>query len=117
MAGNRNDVSALLRLLDLFVLPSLGEGISNTVLEAMATGLPVIATDVGGNPELVEDGVNGRLIPVGDTKALAGIMEQLVWQPGLLQSMGRHSLAKVRAEFDWDKTVDRYLAVYDELLG
>ena len=52
-------------------MPSLGEGISNTVLEAMASGLPVIATDVGGNPELVQDGFNGLLVPVGDDAALA----------------------------------------------
>jgi len=117
MVGNSNDVQELLRLFDLFVLPSLGEGISNTILEAMAVGLTVVATDVGGNPELVEDGVNGRLVPTGDTKALASVMEQLVWQSELLQGMGRHSLEKVRKQFNWEHTVAEYLAVYDELLG
>jgi len=117
MAGNRDDVPELLRLLDLFVLPSLGEGISNTILEAMAVGLPVVATDVGGNPELVEDGVNGRLVPTGDTQALASVMEQLVWQPELLRSMGIHSQAKAREQFNWERTVAEYLTVYDELLA
>jgi len=117
MTGDRQDVPALLQLLDLFVLPSLGEGISNTVLEAMATGLPVVVTDVGGNPELVEDGVNGRLVPVNDRQALANVMEQLVWREDLLKTMGSNSLEKVRTQFDWDRTVERYLDVYDELLG
>ncbi len=117
MTGDRQDVSELLQLFDLFVLPSLGEGISNTLLEAMATGLPVVATDVGGNPELVEDGVNGRLVPVTDQLALASVLEQLVWQPDLLKTMGDNSLVKVRKQFDWDRTLERYLAIYDELLG
>ena len=65
-AGARNDVPAMLRGMDCFVLPSLAEGISNTILEAMATGLPVIATEVGGNCELVVDGVTGSLVPPAD---------------------------------------------------
>ncbi|MCP4127581.1 MAG: glycosyltransferase, partial [Gammaproteobacteria bacterium] len=116
MAGDRDDVPALLRLLDLFVLPSLGEGISNTLLEAMATGVPVVATDVGGNPELVEEGHNGRLVPVNDPQALAGVMEQLVRQPDQLTTMGDNGLERVRSQFDWDVTVERYLSIYDELL-
>ena len=71
LAGDREDIPALLACMDVFVLPSLGEGISNTVLEAMATGLPVIATRVGGNPELVQDGVSGLLVPAADAPALA----------------------------------------------
>jgi sugar transferase (PEP-CTERM/EpsH1 system associated) len=117
MTGGRDDVAALLRLLDLFVLPSLGEGISNTLLEAMATGLPLVATDVGGNPELVTDGVNGRLVPVGDSQTLSSVMEQLVRQPELLQEMGRQSMERVRNQFEWERAVAEYLSVYDELLG
>ena len=64
LAGARNDVPEVLRGLDAFVLPSLAEGISNTILEAMASALPVVATRVGGNPELLDDGVTGRLVPV-----------------------------------------------------
>ena len=71
LAGDRDDVPELLQAMDIFVLPSLGEGISNTVLEAMASGLPVIATAVGGNVELVEEGFNGALVPVGDHQALS----------------------------------------------
>ena len=70
-AGDRIDVPAILRLFDIFVLPSLGEGISNTILEAMATGLPVVATRVGGTPEIVTDGLTGTLVPPGDAAAMA----------------------------------------------
>ncbi len=66
LAGDRDDVPSLLQAMDVFVLPSLAEGLSNTVLEAMASGLPVIATAVGGNIELVEEGFNGSLVAVGD---------------------------------------------------
>ncbi|MDZ7782435.1 MAG: glycosyltransferase [Halioglobus sp.] len=69
-AGARQDVAEILQLMDLFVLPSLGEGISNTVLEAMASGVPVVATAVGGNLELVENNVTGSLVPVGNEFAL-----------------------------------------------
>ncbi len=64
--------------MDVFVLPSLAEGISNTVLEAMASGLPVVATAVGGNTELVEEGFNGSLVPVGDCQALAQALVALL---------------------------------------
>jgi glycosyltransferase involved in cell wall biosynthesis len=62
LPGERHDIAAIMRALDVFVLPSKNEGISNTILEALASGLPVIATAVGGNLELVEDGVNGMLV-------------------------------------------------------
>ncbi|HET7032131.1 MAG TPA: TIGR03088 family PEP-CTERM/XrtA system glycosyltransferase, partial [Casimicrobiaceae bacterium] len=74
MPGERRDIPAILRGLDCFVLPSLAEGISNTILEAMASGLPVIATDVGGNSELVETGRTGEIIPSADPLALASRM-------------------------------------------
>ena len=61
--GERADVPDLMRAFDLFVLPSVGEGMSNTILEAMASGLPVVATRVGGNPELIEEDVTGTLVP------------------------------------------------------
>ena len=66
LPGNRNDVPRVMRGFDLFVLPSLAEGVSNTILEAMATGLPVVATAVGGNTELVEEGVTGTLVAPDD---------------------------------------------------
>tara|TARA_R110000787_G_scaffold260797_1_gene366037 strand:- start:418 stop:1602 length:1185 start_codon:yes stop_codon:yes gene_type:complete len=116
-SGDRNDVPVLMQLMDIFILPSLAEGISNTLLEAMASGLPVIATSVGGNVELIEEGVNGRLVPVNNVVAMADALAELVDDPTLRQSMGEKGLALVRTTFNWEKTVADYLAVYDTLLG
>ena len=117
MAGDRDDIPELMQLMDIFVLPSLAEGISNTVLEAMATGLPVIATNVGGNPELINDGENGRLITVGDGQSLASAMGDLIDDSDVRNQMGQNGLHRVRSTFNWPKTVNEYLSVYDELLG
>ena len=117
LAGDRDDVPQLLRLMDVFVLPSLGEGISNTILEAMASGLPVVATAVGGNLELVQDGETGALIAVGDERQLAQSLAQLLQDPGECARRGRAAQAFVSAKFDWNKTVLGYLAVYDGLSG
>ncbi len=116
LAGDRKDIPALLRSMDIFVLPSLGEGISNTVLEAMATGLPVIATRVGGNPELVDDQNTGVLVPVGNSEELARVLLDIANDKDKLSAMGAAGLAKVQKQFHWDITVANYLAVYDELL-
>lgn len=117
MPGDREDIPELLRMMNVFVLPSLGEGISNTLLEAMATGLPLIATRVGGNTELIEEGINGCLVPVGDAAALASHLKDILAEPLILASYGERSLHKVRQCFDWNSTVEQYLAVYDQLLG
>jgi glycosyltransferase involved in cell wall biosynthesis len=103
--------------MDIFVLPSLGEGISNTVLEAMASGLPVIATAVGGNVELVEEGFNGSLIPVGDYRALSKALVVLFNDDAERARQGTNARERVCQQFDWSCTVEGYLGVYDELLG
>ena len=117
MAGDRDDVAELMQLMDVFVLPSLAEGISNTVLEAMATGLPVIATNVGGNPELISEGENGRLVKVGDESGLAEAIGELVDNPELRAEMGKKGIDQVKSIFNWQRAVSEYLGVYDELLG
>jgi len=117
MAGDRDDIPELLASMDVFVLPSLGEGISNTVLEAMASGLPVVATRVGGNPELVEDGVTGLLVPVGDVTALANALQTLIDDPAQCEQMAHAAVRRVQRDFDWERTVASYLQVYDDLLG
>jgi sugar transferase (PEP-CTERM/EpsH1 system associated) len=117
LAGDRSDVPRLLRTMDLFVLPSLAEGISNTVLEAMASGLPVVATRTGGNPELVEAGVTGELFPVGDHGRLAEILLRMIDEPTQARAMGEAGRRRVVEQFNWQRTVDGYLAVYDEILG
>jgi glycosyltransferase involved in cell wall biosynthesis len=117
LAGDRKDVPDLLATMDVFVLPSLAEGISNTVLEAMASGLPVIATSVGGNVELVTDGYNGGLVPAGDPVTLAGALKTLLEDAPLRQRQGINSRQTVCERFDWNRAVDAYLGVYDELLS
>lgn len=117
LAGDRQDVPRLLQVMDVFVLPSLGEGISNTVLEAMASGLPVIATAVGGNVELVEDGCNGSLVPAGDHVALATALAALLRDDGERARRGANARQRACERFDWERTVAAYLRVYDELTG
>ncbi|HEY6131846.1 MAG TPA: TIGR03088 family PEP-CTERM/XrtA system glycosyltransferase [Halioglobus sp.] len=117
LAGDRHDVPDLLRVMDLFLLPSLGEGISNTVLEAMASGLPIVATAVGGNFELIEEGFNGSLVPVGDCQALSNAMAFLLENDEERVRQGANARQRVCQQFNWGRTVNAYLGVYDELLG
>ncbi len=114
-AGSRGDVPALLRAFDLFVLPSLNEGISNTILEAMATGLPVIASAVGGNVELVDDGAGGALFPAGDTPALATVLERYLGDGALRSAQGECARARAAARFSLPAMVAGYQAVYEKL--
>lgn len=116
LAGDREDIPGLLRSMDVFVLPSLGEGISNTLLEAMATGLPAIASSVGGNPELVQDGTTGLLFPAGDADALTRAFATLIDNPSRRHTMGRAAENHIRQTFDWQRTVESYLSLYDALL-
>lgn len=117
LAGSREDVADLLRGFDVFVLPSLNEGISNTVLEAMATGLPVVATRVGGNPELVVDGSTGALVPSGDALALAATIERYAADQALRSAHGRAGRARAEATFSLGSMVKGYLGVYRDALG
>ena len=117
LAGDRSDIPELMRAMDLFVLPSLGEGISNTILEAMACGLPVIATDVGGNPELVAPGKTGTLVPVADHEKMAQALLAYVRDPARMAQEGRGARAEIEARFSMEAMVAEYLRVYDAQLG
>ena len=117
LPGERSDIPAILRGLDCFVLPSLGEGISNTILEAMASGLPVIATDVGGNGELVDAGRTGELVPPADPQALARQIVRLAEDRDLARRMGRAGRVAVEQRFSLDAMVGAYQALYDRLLS
>lgn len=114
LPGERNDIPEILRSLDIFVLPSKAEGISNTILEAMASGLPVIATRVGGNPELVLDGQTGCLVEKEDVEGLSFAMQDLVADKQKRRQLGEASLQRIQAEFSIDSMVDRYRRVYDK---
>ncbi|WP_394472652.1 TIGR03088 family PEP-CTERM/XrtA system glycosyltransferase [Roseateles sp. DC23W] len=112
LPGDRSDVAELLPHFDIFALPSQAEGISNTLLEAMACGCAPVATDVGGNPELVEPGVNGLLVPARDSAALASALGLLVNEPALRQRLAEASLARARSQFSLDGMVAAYGALY-----
>jgi glycosyltransferase involved in cell wall biosynthesis len=112
LLGHRNDVPAVLSLLDVFVLPSLGEGMCNTVLEAMAAGLPVVATRVGGNPELVQAGTTGQLIPARDAAALAAAIARYIDAPALRREHGAAGRTRVHQEFTLEAMVDGYVQLY-----
>lgn len=111
-AGYRDDVPALLAGCDVFCLPSSMEGLPLVVLEAMAHGKPVVATRVGGTPELVADGETGLLVEPGDEDALAGALGELLRDPERARHMGEAGRARVRAEFDADALTARVLSLY-----
>lgn len=117
LPGNRDDVPALLRSFDIFVLPSLAEGISNTILEAMASGLPVVATRVGGNPELVDEATTGYLVPAASPLEMAQALLAYCKDDDLRRAHGQAGRAKVEVQFSMDAMVSNYLAVYDTVLG
>jgi len=117
LAGDRSDVSRLLNRLHVFVLPSLAEGISNTLLEAMACRLPVVVTAVGGNTELVKNGYNGVLVEVNKPLELAQALLELMNDPCLCRDMGQAGKERVKKGFLWHRALDSYLSVYDKLLA
>lgn len=117
LPGERSDIPAILRGLDCFVLPSRAEGISNTILEAMASGLPVIATAVGGNPELVESGRTGQLVPAADPEALASKILDYAQNIDAARAAGRAGRARVERQYSLAAMVDRYDAMYLRLLA
>jgi sugar transferase (PEP-CTERM/EpsH1 system associated) len=116
MAGERHDVPDVMRGLDAFVLPSRAEGISNTILEAMATGLPIVATDVGGNSELLDDGVSGRLVPADDIDALARAMLDDLRNPLRARQRGAVARDVAQRRFSLDQMVSAYGDLYERLL-
>lgn len=116
LPGARAGIDEILRGLDVFVLPSLSEGISNTVLEAMATGLPIVATRTGGNPELVQDGETGLLPPAADDATLAQAIARYVVDPGLRAAHGARARQVALERYSLNSMVSRYATIYQELL-
>lgn len=113
--GSRSDIPDLLGAADFFVLPSLTEGLPLSVLEAMAQRLPVIATPVGGVPELVEDHRHGLLVPVGDAPSLADAITLLARDPTTRQALGRRGQERVEREFSFEAMLGRYEGLYQNL--
>ncbi len=117
LPGERTDVAEVLRGLHAFALPSLAEGISNAILEAMATGLPVLATGVGGNADLVVQGKTGHIVSCADPSAMALRLAQLACEPQRAAEMGRAGRQRMEARFDLPTMVATYQSVYDLQLG
>lgn len=108
----RSDIPQILQLFDIFVLPSLNEGISNTILEAMATGLPVIASRVGGNVELIDEAKSGELFAPGDIHALAALLGRYAHSAELRGNIGRAARERAVTHFSLPNMVAKYQSVY-----
>ncbi len=117
MLGERQDVAGILRALDVFALPSLGEGISNALLEAMASGLPVVATRVGGNPELVDHDVTGMLVSPRSADALAEAFARYLSDPALIRKHGEAGRCRAVRDFSLDRMFESYESLYSRLLA
>lgn len=111
------DSADILPLLDIFVLPSLQEGLSLSILEAQAAGVPVVASNVGGISEVVMDGKTGILVPPQDPQALKQALKHLFEHPALARQMGRAGSEHVREAFSLDRMADQVVQVYDTVLG
>jgi glycosyltransferase involved in cell wall biosynthesis len=117
IVDSQADPGKIFAALDIYVSTSESEGFSNVILEAMACGKPVIATDVGGNPEAVLDGVTGSLIPCGDPGSLASAAEVLIRDPVRLRQMGVHGRERVEREFSLERMVKAHELLYSQLVG
>ncbi|CAN5160594.1 glycosyltransferase [soil metagenome] len=111
--GHRDDVTALLSAMDIFVLPSFSEGMSNTLLEAMASGMPCVASEVGGNPEVVTHAKEGFLFASGDQPALTDKLRQLCENPALRRTMAEAGRARIASEFSIQAMIARYENLYE----
>ena len=116
LAGERHDVADIMRGLHAFALPSLAEGISNTVLEAMSSSLPVVATNVGGNADLVEHGQTGYIVPSGDAQAMALRLLRLAGNPVRAEALGHAGRQRVQSNFSLQAMVSTYQSVYEQQL-
>lgn len=115
-AGLNRDVPVALSCADLAVNSSIREGMSNAVLEYMAAGLPVVATDAGGNAETVRDGLDGYIVSSRDASALAAKIELLLRDAALARTMGKNARKRIEEKFSVEKMVKDYEELYDELL-
>lgn len=115
LPGSQRDVPEFLSGLDVAVLPSRAEGMSNALLEYMAAGRPIVATDVGGNAELIEDGVHGLLVPPEDPMALARAIVQLLNDRAFARRLGAAARQRARERFSREAMMQRFAAFYESL--
>jgi L-malate glycosyltransferase len=116
LLGHRLDIPAILSRSRAACLCSSAEGLSNAVMEAMASSLPILATAVGGNPELVRPGENGLLVPFGDAQALSGALVQLLSDPAAAAEMGRRGRRRIESELTLEKMAEGHGALYRRAL-
>ena len=116
LSGERSDVPLLMRSFDFFVLPSRAEGISNVILEAMASGLAVIATDVGGNKELVSEEKTGMIVPATDPVSMASVITRLASDASLRRQLGKAARIQAEDNFSLDNMVEKYSNLYQSLM-
>ena len=116
MLGRRSDIDALLEAADFFVLPSEVEGLPMSLLEALAHGLPVIASNVGGIPEVITDGVHGLLVPPGDVGALTSAIGRVVADSALRERLSRVARERAAIDFSLDATLAKYQQLYERAL-
>jgi len=106
--GLRHDIPEVLRSTDIFVLPSYSEGLSNALMEAMASGCACVASDVGGNRFLIQNGVSGFLFPAGDREALASHLRRLIEDPAKRRTLAEAARKRIEEQFDWKKVGEQY---------
>jgi glycosyltransferase involved in cell wall biosynthesis len=117
LLGEKSDVPTWLSAFDLYCLPSLWEGLPNALLEAMALGLPVVASDVDGVPEAVTTGRDGLLVPPSDPAALAAALKSLAGDPARRAALGAAAQATISARFTLRRMIEEYERAYDRALG
>lgn len=117
LIGARSDIPALLNWADVFALPSLSEGLPISLLEAMSAGLPVVVSQVGGISEVIEDGINGLLVPPSDSAALGSSIIRLLSNPGLRVELGVAAKSLVEHEYTLDQMGNKYQSLFHKLLG
>lgn len=117
LLGNRSDIPSFLQTLDIFILPSLWEGLGIVVLEAALSGLPVIAARVDGLTEIIDEGTNGLFFEAGDSDALAAAILKLLGSPELARRLAAALADKVKQDFSLEKMVRAYERVYEQAYG
>jgi glycosyltransferase involved in cell wall biosynthesis len=113
--GRMNDVTSVLKRADIYVQPSLNEGLPNSLLEAMSCGLPVVVTNVGGMPDVVSDGVEGFVVEPANADALAIALGKLLRDRELRKEVATRCRTKIQQEYSLDSVADNYIALYKTL--
>ena len=113
----RDDVPEILSKSDIFVLPSYSEGLSNALMEAMSSGCACVATEVGGNCFLIQNGVSGLLFPPGDQEALRAHVKRLIDDPSKRISLSENARKRIEAHFSWEHVGKKYKTLFDHLIA